>query len=93
MPQANQEIKIIDNLAGGEYANAMQVIHNKEEFCLSFYNITPPNGRVCAKVITNPAHLKRMILALQDNLKKYEENFGEVKEAESLEQNIGFKTN
>lgn len=97
MSQANQtpqEIKIQDSTAGAEYANAMQVSHNKEEFYLNFFSIAPPTGRVCAKIITNPGHLKRMIAALQDNLKKYEAQFGVVKEAESsLEKEIGFKTN
>ncbi|MFA6427969.1 MAG: DUF3467 domain-containing protein [Candidatus Buchananbacteria bacterium] len=91
--QPNQEIKIQDALAGAEYANAMQISHNKEEFYLNFFNIAPPTGRVCAKIITNPGHLKRMIAALQDNLKKYEAQFGVVTEAESsLDKEIGFKT-
>ena len=88
-----QEIKIMDNFAGGEYANAMQVSHNKEEFYLNFFNLTPPSGRVCAKIITNPGHLKRMIAALQDNLKKYESQFGQVQAAAGPGQEIGFRAN
>jgi len=88
---AKQEIRIADNLPGGEYSNAMQIIHNKEEFILSFFNIIGPGGRVVAKVITSPGHLKRMIAALQDNLKKYEGKFGAVTEAESPKQEIGFQ--
>lgn len=86
-----QEIRITDNLPGGEYANAMQIMHNQQEFILSFFNIVPPGGRVVAKVITNPGHLKRMIIALQENLKKYESQFGVVTEAESPKQEIGFQ--
>jgi len=86
-----QEIKISDNFAGGEYANAMQVSHNKEEFLLSYFNIIPPAGRVVAKLITSPGHIKRMIVALQDNLKKYEGQFGPVEQAESPKSEIGFQ--
>jgi hypothetical protein len=86
-----QEVRIADNLVGGEYANAMQIMHNKEEFIMSFFSIVAPGGRVVAKVITSPGHLKRMITALQDNLKKYEANFGTVTEAEGLKQEIGFQ--
>ncbi|OGY45636.1 MAG: hypothetical protein A2744_03035 [Candidatus Buchananbacteria bacterium RIFCSPHIGHO2_01_FULL_44_11] len=87
-----QQIQIRDNLAGGEYANAMQVSHSKEEFLLTFLNIAPPTGRVCGKIITNPGHLKRMIAALQDNLKMYEKNFGNVEPAASPKQDFGFKS-
>jgi hypothetical protein len=88
---APQEIRITDNSAGGEYSNAMQISHNKEEFIMSFFNIVPPGGRVVAKVITSPGYLKKMILALQDNLKKYETQFGTVTEAEGPKQEIGFQ--
>lgn len=92
-PQPNQpmEIKIADNFAGGEYANAMQVSHNKEEFILTFLNILPPSGRVCGKIITSPAHLKRMVEALKDNLQKYEKQFGAVESAKGPKEEIGFK--
>jgi len=87
-----QQIQIRDNFSGGEYANFMQIMHNKEEILLVFGNIVPPSGRVVGKIITSPGHLKRIIRALQENLKKYEATFGEVKEAEGPKEGIGFKT-
>ncbi len=89
--QKQVEIKIADNLPGGQYANAVQIRHNQDEFLLNFLNITPPNGRVSGKIITSPGHFKRFVNAMQENLKKYEENFGEIKEASSPEKNIGFE--
>jgi hypothetical protein len=89
-PQENQ-IQIRDNFAGGEYANAMSVGHTKEEFLLTFLNIVAPTGRVVGKVITSPGHLKRIIRALDENLKKYEATFGKVQEAEAPKSEIGFK--
>lgn len=92
MSEQNQtEIKIADNLTGGEYANAMQVVHTKDEVLLTFFNIVAPSGRVCAKIITSPGHLKRMVAALNDNLKKYEDKFGSVVESESPKKEIGFQ--
>ncbi|MDD4289876.1 MAG: DUF3467 domain-containing protein [Patescibacteria group bacterium] len=85
------EIKIADNFPGGEYANAMQIMHNKDEFIMNFLNITVPNGRVCAKIITTPGHMKRMINAMTESIKKYEENFGEIKESDAPEKSIGFE--
>lgn len=84
------QIKISDNFPGGEYANALQVLNNKDEFVMNFMNIIGPNGRVVTKVIVTPGHMKRMINAMKDNLKKYEDKFGEIKESESPEKTIGF---
>ncbi|MEA3398607.1 MAG: DUF3467 domain-containing protein [Patescibacteria group bacterium] len=89
---AKKEIKITDNLPGAEYANAMQINHNKDEFQMMFLNIMGMSGRVGGKIITSPGHFKRMIAAMDDNLKKYESQFGQVKEAVGLEgKEIGFK--
>lgn len=89
--QAGRQIKIADNIPGAEYANFMQINHNKEEIQIIFGNISGPSGRVVSKVITTPGHLKRMISAMQDNLSKYEEKFGKIEEAEIPENSIGFQ--
>lgn len=86
-----QEIKIADNIPGAEYVNAMQVVHNKDEFQIMFLNILGASGRVTGKIITSPGHFKRMISAMADNLKKYEERFGEVEKSVGPEKEIGFK--
>ncbi len=87
-----KEIRISDNLPGGEYANAMQINNNKEEFHLNFLNIMGLSGKVSGKIITNPSHFKRMIAAMQENLEKYESQYGKIEEAESLvNKEIGFK--
>jgi hypothetical protein len=47
---------------------------------------------VVGKIITSPGHLKRIINALQQNVKMYEDKFGEIKEAEAPGgKEIGFK--
>ena len=85
------KIKITDEVLKGVYANNMAVTHTKEEFVLDFINIFPPGGIVNARVITSPGHLKRIIAALQDNMRKYEGKFGEIKEApEPLSDKTGF---
>ncbi len=89
-----KEIKIADNIPGAEYANAMQINHNRDEFQMIFLNLLGASGRVSGKIISTPGHYKRMILAMQENLKKYEEQFGEIKEVGKLnEKEIGFKAN
>lgn len=96
-PNPNQkqiQIKISDEVLKGAYANAMQVLHSQEEFVLDFMNLSPQQGVgiVNSRVIMSPGHLKRVISALQDNLKKYEERFGKIAEADAPSE-LGFKTN
>ena len=87
-----KQIKIADNIPGAEYANAMQINHNRDEFQMMFLNILGASGRVTGKIITSPGHFKRIISAMEENLKKYEAQFGEVKVAEGPEgKEIGFK--
>ena len=94
-PQQQQQIniKIEDAVLKGAYANAMAVSHSKEEFVLDFLNIYPwqKAGIVSARVITSPGHMKRIVKALTENLKKYEDKFGKIEEAKAPE-GIGFKT-
>lgn len=93
MQQQQQQIKIKagDSEIKGVYSNIMEVKHTKEEFCLDFMNIFPPMGALTARIIVSPGHLKRMIKALAENLKRYEDKFGTIEEAEEPEKSsIGF---
>lgn len=74
-------VKIPEDRIGGVYANQMVVGHTREEFLLDFINLFPPQGVVNARVIVSPGHLKRMIKTLAENLEKYEQTHGEVRQA------------
>ncbi|MDP3964585.1 MAG: DUF3467 domain-containing protein [bacterium] len=92
-PQGQIQIKVTDEVMKGVYANAMSVMHSREEFTVDFMNIYPHQraGIVNARVIISPGHLKRIIAALQDNLKKYENQHGKIEEAQAPEP-LGFDT-
>ncbi len=79
-----QDIKVNfpPELQGGVYSNNMVVSHTKEEFVLDFIMVAPPAGAVTARVIVSPGHMKRILAALQDNIAKYEKNFGTIQVAE-----------
>lgn len=87
------QISFPENLKGGVYSNLMQVGHTREEFILDFIMVSPPIGALTARVIMSPGHMKRTIAALKENVKKYEENFGTIKQAEEPhgKGEIGFK--
>lgn len=87
------QIEIDDLTAQGVYSNLAVISHSPDEFILDFIFIQPqiPKAKVRARVITSPQHIKRFFYALQDNIKKYEEKFGEIKvEPKSELPKIGF---
>lgn len=86
-----KEIKVADNIPGGEYANAAQFQYNKEEMHLMFLNMFGLSGKVVSKIITSPGHFKKIIKVMSQVMKKYEDQFGEVKEVENNNSEIGFK--
>jgi hypothetical protein len=89
--QAQQiNIKASDEKLKGEYSNLAQIMHTKEEFVIDFLNIFPPTGTLNARIIVSPGHFKRMVKAMEENMKKYEASFGKVQESEEP-QGIGFK--
>ncbi len=81
MPDNQQEIKITfpESNQSGIYSNNSVVGHSGEEFILDFLLVTPPAGRVNARVIISPAHAKRLFKALGENLAQYEKMFGKIK--------------
>ncbi len=87
-----REVKVSfpENLRGGVYSNNMIITHTKEEFILDFMMIMPPVGSVTARVVTSPGHMKRMLSALMENLKKYESKFGKLAEAAEPPRPMGF---
>ena len=90
--QAQIQVKIEDAILRGTYSNMMQVGHTGEEFVLDFMNITGGAGIVASRVIVSPAHMKRIVAALQDNLSKYEAQFGKVQASDAPVQQVGFRT-
>jgi hypothetical protein len=73
-------IELDPAVANGVYANLAMVNHNETEFVLDFIFVQPqqPKATVRARVISSPKHTKRLLLALQDNINKYERKFGEI---------------
>jgi len=78
------EIKLDDDMAQGIYSNLAIVNHSDAEFILDFIFIQPqaPQAKVRSRIITSPRHVKRLVRALEENLRAYEQNFGPVEIAE-----------
>lgn len=93
-PQQGQQVQIKanDEKLAGSYANMMQVSHTREEFVLDFVNLFPPSGQLVSRILVSPAHAKRIIAALEDNIKKYETQFSKIEGADLDKPSFGFKT-
>jgi Protein of unknown function (DUF3467) len=80
VPETALQIQIDESVAQGLYANMALVNHTDAEFTLDFIYVQPqqPKASVRARIITSPRHMKRLLLAMQDNLSKYEARFGVV---------------
>ncbi|HYV47364.1 MAG TPA: DUF3467 domain-containing protein [Myxococcaceae bacterium] len=72
------QIQLDEDIALGHYCNMALVNHTETEFTLDFIYVQPqqPKAKVRSRIITNPKHMKRLMLAMQDNLAKFESKFG-----------------
>ena len=78
-----QQLKIeIDEKVGeGIYANFAVVTHSLAEFILDFIRVLPGvmKHKVKSRIIISPVHAKTFSNALQENIKKFEKKYGEIK--------------
>lgn len=80
--EQNLKLNINPEVARGTYSNLVVVSHNPTEIVLDFAQMLPglEGATVRERVIMNPIHAKRLLAALNDNLKKYEQQFGNIVE-------------
>jgi hypothetical protein len=62
------------------YSNLAVIAHSSSEFVFDFIRVMPnmPKSKVKSRVIMNAEHAKRLMFALQQNIEKYEQQFGEI---------------
>jgi len=79
------QLKVSDELAQGRYANFVVVHNNDIEFIVDFVFMEPqqPRGQVVSRVIANPRTAKRLLVGLQELVRRYEERFGVIPVPES----------
>lgn len=65
----------------GTYANMVMISHNKNEMFFDFIQMLPHDARakVQERVVMTPTHAKMFLRALQENIERFEDNFGEIK--------------
>lgn len=88
--QNNQiQIELPEDVAEGIYSNLAVIAHSSSEFVVDFVRIMPgvPKAKVQSRIILTPEHAKRLLYALNDNVKRFESQNGII----DLEKNqLGF---
>ena len=87
------KIELDDNVGQGEYVNFAIVTHSPAEFVMDYIRVLPgmAKSKVKSRIIMAPMHAKTLMMALQDNIKKYESKFGEIKIAKGTAPNPSIK--
>ena len=84
-PNNNQlNIELSEEVAEGIYSNLAIITHSHSEFALDFIKVMPgvPKAKVKARIILTPQHAKRLMKALKDNISKFEDVHGTIKDTE-----------
>ncbi len=83
--QENQlNIELDEAMADGIYANLAIINHSVSEFVVDFINVMPgtPKAKVKSRIILTPQHAKRLAKALAENIQKFENAHGDIKDYE-----------
>ncbi|MBQ9340332.1 MAG: DUF3467 domain-containing protein [Paludibacteraceae bacterium] len=78
--EQQMSINISPEVASGKYSNLAIIGHSATDFVLDFAAVLPggKGATVQSRVILAPEHAKRLLAALQDNIQKYEQQFGTI---------------
>lgn len=79
-PNKKMEIELGKDEATGTYSNLVMITHSPSEFVFDFIAVMPglTKARVMKRMILTPEHAKRFSKALNENVRRYEEQHGEI---------------
>ncbi len=79
-PHKQLQIELKEEISQGVYSNLAMITHSASEFVMDYISIMPGaiKAQVRARVVMTPEHIKRLFLALQDNIAKFEKAFGTI---------------
>ncbi len=82
--QQQLNIELSEEVAQGTYSNLAIITHSTSEFVVDFVRLMPgvPKANVKSRIILTPENAKKLLMALQDNIAKYESMHGKIKVTE-----------
>lgn len=86
-------IELGEKESEGIYSNLALIVHSPQEMIIDFARVMPgaQKTKVLARVIMTPAHAKMLHKALEENIRKYEGQFGQIKIQGEAGKSIGFQ--
>ena len=77
-------IELTEEVAQGTYSNLAIINHSPSEFVVDFIQMMPgiQKAKVKSRVILTPQHAKRLMKALVDNITKFENQHGDIKDVD-----------
>ncbi len=80
--EQKMDVELKPEIAPGVYSNLQIVQHSISEFVVDFLQVMPgvPKAEVRSRVLLAPIHAKKLLYALQENISRYEKNFGPIEE-------------
>ncbi len=77
-------IELNEEVAQGVYSNLAVITHSPSEFVLDFIRVMPgiPKAQVKSRIVVTPEHAKRLMMALKDNIQRFESMHGPIKNIE-----------
>ncbi len=77
-------IELDETIAEGIYSNLAIINHSASEFVVDFVCIMPgaPKAKVKSRIVLTPQHAKRLVKALAENVHRFEQAHGEIKDSE-----------
>jgi len=93
-PPTSINMELGEKEAEGIYSNFVVISHSLSEFVLDFARILPgsPKSKVFARVVMTPPNVRSLLSALENNVEKYENQFGKIKTLDAPAKDIGFTT-
>ena len=85
-------IEIDEKTSEGIYSNLAIINHSASEFVMDFISIMPGSAKnkVKSRIIITPQHAKKLRKALNDNIDRFEQNFGSIKDYENPKFQLNF---
>ena len=87
-------IELGEKESEGIYSNLALISHSGAEFVIDFTRVLPgvPKTKIYARIIMTPQHTKALLNALDENINKFEKQFGEIKQnVQQSDSQFGFK--
>ena len=87
-------IELPEEISEGVYTNLAIISHSNSEFIFDFVRMVPnvPKAKVKSRIVMTPQNAKRLMMALRENVKRFEAANGVIQEGGTPQFPMNFNT-